>query len=67
LAALTGLPKASSTPHALRGLNDERQFSDLVLWRDIVADDGGSKAALGTDANSFERNILAGFSDTSPQ
>ena len=37
------------------------------MWRDIVADDGRSEAALGAEAESLQRKVPTGFSNTSLQ
>jgi hypothetical protein len=41
-----------STPDYPSALNDQLQFSQLVVGRNLVADDGRGEATLGTEPKS---------------
>lgn len=54
-------------PEILRRLDDERQFSLLVLGGDLVAQNGGGKAALGTETDTVHADVPARLHDSPAQ
>jgi hypothetical protein len=50
------------TPNFLRHLDNQPELGSLVLHRQLIAEHGAGKAALWTDTELVERNVLASSS-----
>jgi len=59
--------KRLTTPNLLRHLDNQPELGSLVLHRQLIAEHGAGKAALWTDTELVERNVLACLVDAALQ